>query len=209
MKACEEGPARVRTGGRKRLPPGRTFLPLSVLFAAAVAAVLAGCGKEEEAPEPGGRPRLGDPAPELNVYPEPPPNKERTFVEPTEEVDEPEEYKLNELVAGSPTVVHFDSASTPLAGRQSRALAELTAKSPPIPAVKFVTVVIGDKPWPSAGAGGTAKIYHARRREALDAYGCDLLPMIVVVDADGKVRHVGAFTRPEELHKVLTGLASR
>jgi len=192
----------MRPGERNPLPPLRSLLPLGAMIAAAF---LAGCGEEEETPEPGGRPKLGEAAPELLVYLTAPPKKARVFVEPTEEVYEPEEFDLAKLVAGAPAVIHFDAASTHLAERQSKVLAGLAAEpaETPQPAedIRFVTVVLGDEAWP--GASGAGKLYHARRREALAAYGCDLLPMIVIVDADGNVRHVGGFTRAKELAALL------
>ena len=49
---------------RQMLPPGRSFFP-ALALAAVLAVSLAGCKDDDVVVEPGGRPRVGEKAPEL------------------------------------------------------------------------------------------------------------------------------------------------
>jgi hypothetical protein len=161
------------------LPLARRFLPLALPLV-----VLLGCAKDDNKPEPGGKPRPGSTAPQLEVT--------------ADAAGKAAPTQLSEACSGSVAVLHFDTADCPLAGRQSKELAAAKAKDASGAAWKAVAVVVGERPWQGI-TEDEESVFHADAAKARDAWGADSFPMIVVVDAKGVVRHVGGFTRSGEL----------
>ncbi len=173
---------------RKLFPQGRNLLPLA--WAGALLLLLAGCGEEEAGAELGARPTPGKAAPSLEVRTGPDADAEAA--------------QLTEMVAGSPAVIYFDSPTSPIAHRCRAAFGEAAKTGT---GVTFVAVVLAEEEWPAPLPEG-ARVFYCDRTEADDAYGTSALPLIVAVDGEGVVRHVGGFMNAEELVALARGLPS-